>query len=173
MDFFKNELQNIKGFVFDVDGVFTNGMIYVSGNAMQTRAMNVKDGYAVHYAAKIGYPIGVISGGKCESIRHRFNDLGVEDVFLSSHDKMKDFESFLHTYSLQPQDILYMGDDLPDYLIMKKVRLCACPADAAHEIQEISHYISPFNGGCGCVRDIIEQTLKSQGTWMNKDAFVW
>lgn len=173
MGFFKDELQYIRAFVFDVDGVFTNGMIYVSGKGTQSRAMNVKDGYAVHYASKIGYPIGIISGGRCESVTYRFNDLGVEDVFLSSHNKMKDFETFLAKYNLSPQDVLYVGDDLPDYPVMKKVRISVCPADAAQEIQSIAHYISPFKGGQGCVRDILEQTLKSQGKWMNKEAFVW
>ena len=171
--FFKDELQHIKAFVFDVDGVFTDGMISVSGDGTQTRSMNVKDGYAVHYANRKGYPIGIISGGKCQSIIHRFSDLGIQDIYIASHDKIKDFEDFLQKHNLSSQNVLYIGDDLPDYNVLKRVRLAVCPADAAHEIKEICHYISPKPGGTGCVRDVIEQTLKAHGTWMNEEAFVW
>jgi len=173
MGFFKDDLTQVKGFVFDVDGVFTNGYIFVSGDGTQTRSMNVKDGYAIHYAVKKNYPIAIISGGKCQSIVHRFTDLGVQDIFINSHNKQNDFNEFLAKYSLTPKDILYMGDDLPDYPVMKQVGLATCPADAAHEIKEISHYISPKPGGAGCVRDVIEQTLTVQGNWMDKEAFVW
>jgi 3-deoxy-D-manno-octulosonate 8-phosphate phosphatase (KDO 8-P phosphatase) len=173
MAFFKDELQHIKAMVFDVDGVFTNGRIYVSGDGYQTRSMNVKDGYSIHYAHKKGYIIGVITGGKCPSIRQRFNDLSIEDVYIASSDKMKDLESFMTKHNLSFDDILYMGDDLPDFVVMSKVRLAVCPADAAHEIKEICHYVSPFAGGDGCVRDVVEQLLKVHGNWMHKEAFVW
>ena len=170
---FKDKLKDVKGFVFDVDGVFTNGYIFVSGDGKQTRSMNVKDGYAVHFAIKKGYPIAIISGGKCQSIVHRFTDLGVKDIYIASHNKMLDYDDFLQKYNLEERDILYVGDDLPDFLVMKRSGLCACPSDAAHEIQQICHYISAKSGGNGCVRDIVEQTLRAQNKWMDTDAFVW
>jgi len=170
---FKQELLNVKGFVFDVDGVFTDGKILITENGKQIRAMNVKDGYAVNFARKKNYPIGIITGGTCESIKHRFNSLGVYDVYIASHNKMVDFHDFLHKYHLEPQDILYMGDDLPDYNVMKTCGLPTCPADASAEIKEISHHISHQKGGNGCIRDVIEQVLKAQGKWLDQDAFVW
>lgn len=173
MGLFKDKLQDVKAFVFDVDGVFTDGLIHVSFDGRQLRSMNVKDGYAVHFAVKKGYPIAIITGGKCPSIIHRFNDLGIHDVYLKSHNKITDYEHFLEKYDLKDEDILYIGDDLPDYQIMKRVGLATCPADASHEIQEISHYISAKPGGNGCVRDIVEQTLRAQNKWMDLDAFVW
>lgn len=173
MGMFKDKLKHVKAFIFDVDGVFTNGYIYISADGKQTRCMNVKDGYAVYFAIKKGYHIGIISGGKCESIVHRFKDLGVYDVYLSSHDKMVDYDDFCAKYNLQEKDIFYIGDDLPDYNVMKRSGVCACPADAAHEIQLISNYISSKPGGQGCVREIIEQTLRAQNKWMDIDAFVW
>lgn len=173
MEMFKENLKNIGAFVFDVDGVFTNGYIYVSSEGIQTRSMNVKDGYAVHFAAKKGIPIAIISGGKCNSIIHRFTDLGVEDIYIASQNKMVDYNHFIEKHNLNPHDILYMGDDLPDYQVMQRSGIKTCPADAAHEIKAICDYISPHKGGEGCVRDIIEQTLRAQKKWMDSDAFVW
>ncbi|MDR0941736.1 MAG: HAD hydrolase family protein [Bacteroidales bacterium] len=173
MGIFKEQLKQVKAFVFDVDGVFTNGVIHVFADGSQMRSMNVKDGYATHFAAKKGYPIAIITGGKCPSVIKRFNDLGVFDVYIASHDKIHDYEDFLQKYNLTDADILYVGDDLPDYKVMTRVGLCACPNDASYEIQEISDYISEKQGGCGCVRDIIEQTLRAHGKWLDNDAFVW
>lgn len=170
---FKQDLNNIKGFVFDVDGVFTDGKILFTGEGMQIRNMNVKDGYAVHFAVKKKFPIAIITGGTCNSIRIRFTTLGVEDLYISSHDKLADFNHFIKKHGLSPEEILYMGDDLPDYPVMKLVGLPTCPADAAVEIKEISQYISDKKGGEGCVRDIIEQTLRAQNKWMDTDAFIW
>lgn len=170
---FKQNLKNIKAFVFDVDGVFTDGKILFTDDGKQIRNMNVKDGYAVHFAVKKKYPIGIITGGTCNSIKLRFNALGVDDLYIASHNKMKDFEDFISKYDLSPKDILYMGDDLPDYQVMKIVGIPTCPADASTEIKEISSYISPKIGGNGCVRDVLEQVLRAQGKWMDTDAFVW
>lgn len=170
---FKEELNHIKAFVFDVDGVFTDGKIFLTGDGAQMRNMNVKDGYAVHHAIKKGYKIGIITGGTCESIRHRFESLGVEDIYISSHNKMEDYHHFLKKYDLADENILYMGDDIPDYQVMKKVRIATCPNDASPEIKEIADYVSHKNGGTGCIRDVIEQTLKTQGAWFGQDAFVW
>ena len=173
MSDFKKKLNHIKGFVFDVDGVFTDGKIFILPDGKQMRNMNVKDGYAVHFAIKKGYPIGIITGGKCESIRIRFEELGVTDIYIASHDKREDFKTFLEKHKITADDILYMGDDLPDLLVMKTAGIAACPQDASKEIIEIADYVSDKSSGCGCVRDVIEQTLKLQGKWADTDAFVW
>ena len=170
---FKEKLKNIKAFAFDVDGVWTNGFIYVDGNGLQMRTTNVKDGYAIHYASKLGYPVAIITGGKCKSIIGRFNDLGVKDVYIEASNKVEYFEQFLEKYNLKAKEVMYMGDDLPDYRVMMMCGAKVCPADAAHEIQEIADYISDKNGGQGCVRDVVEQTLRAQDKWMKKEAFVW
>jgi len=170
---FKEELKKIKGFVFDVDGVFTDGKIFIFSEGKQVRNMNVKDGYAVHYAIKKGFPVGIITGGRCDSIKYRFGDLGVKDIYIASDDKRKDLDHFLKKNNLGLNEVLYMGDDIPDYLIMKNVAIACCPENAAPEIKQISHYISPYKGGEGCVRDVIEQTMKVKGIWMTSDAFVW
>ena len=164
MDNFKEKLKDIKAFVFDVDGVFSNLMIlHTNGDLM--RHMNVKDGFAVKTAVDSGYTIGIITGGDSESVRSRFNRLGVEDIYLASPDKSKDFDIFLEKHSLKAENILYMGDDIPDYPVMKRCGLATSPADAVEEIQNISHYISDKNAGQGCVRDVIEQVMRAQGKW--------
>jgi 3-deoxy-D-manno-octulosonate 8-phosphate phosphatase (KDO 8-P phosphatase) len=169
---FKKLLRNVKAFAFDVDGVFShNVLLHPSGEIM--RSMNIKDGFSVQYAVKKGYPIAIITGGKCDSVRERFKNLGVTDIYLQSSNKIDDFEDFLSKYQIKPEDILYMGDDLPDYEIMKRVGVPTCPADAVEEIKSISVYVSHKTGGEGCVRDIIEQTLRVQGQWMHPEAFTW
>ena len=170
---FKDKLKNIKGFVFDVDGVWTNGYVYVDGNGKQMRTTNTKDGYAVHYASKIGYSIGIITGGKCESIIGRFNDLGVHDVYTQASDKVQQLEEFLKKNNLTAKEVMYMGDDIPDIRAMKKCGLKVCPADAVHEVLEIADYISDKKGGEGCIRDVVEQTLRSQDKWLQKEAYIW
>ncbi len=172
MSFFKEELSKIKSFVFDVDGVFSsNVVLYVDGELM--RSINTKDGYAVQYAIKKGYKIAIITGGNSKSVKIRFNNLGVSDVYLASHNKMEDFKDFYFKYDLKPEEILYMGDDLPDFEVMTKVGLPTCPADAVHEIKGISKYISDKKGGQGAVRDVIEQVLRAQGKWIDTSAFGW
>lgn len=169
---FKELLPKVKGFVFDVDGVFTAFML-LSANGEQIRSMNMKDGYAVQYAIKKGYPIAIITGGTCYSINMRFSKLGVEHIYISSKNKEKDFDDFLSKTNLNPDELLYMGDDIPDYKVMSRVGVPTCPADAVPEIKAISKYVSSIKGGQGCVRDVIEQVLKSQNNWFNKDAFEW
>jgi len=166
MDNFKEQLKYIQAFVFDVDGVFSDNVIlHINGDLM--RHMNVKDGFAVKTAAQKGIKIGIITGGDSESVRQRFKVLGVKDIYIASGSKMLDFEDFCKKHNLTPNQVLYMGDDIPDYEVMKIVGIAACPADAVHEIKSISHYISDKKGGEGCVRDIIEQVLKSQGKWFD------
>ena len=137
------------------------------------RTMNIRDGYAVQLAIKKGFNIAIITGAKSNAVKKRFTYLGVKDIYMNSRNKIESFTHYIHKYSLNPDDILYMGDDMPDYEIMKMVGFPACPADAAEEIKSISRYISSKIGGEGCVRDIIEQTLKLQGKWMDNDAFTW
>lgn len=170
---FKEDLRKVKAFVFDVDGVFASSKVILHPNGDMMRTMNIKDGFACFYLLKKGYPVAIITGGNSESVRIRFQRLGIQDVFLGSSDKLKDFESFIGKYNIDPDTVLYMGDDLPDYPVMKRVGIPTCPADAVEEIKAISRYISDKNGGEGCVRDIIEQVLRLNGKWMDTEAFSW
>ena len=169
----KSRLQIIKAFVFDVDGVFTNGSVMLHPGGEFIRMMNIKDGYGVQHAVKMGYPMAIITGGYSKMVLKRFKILGVKDIYMRCSNKLQVFESFLKKYQLTPEEILYMGDDIPDFEIMKIVGFPACPADAADEIKQISVYISHKNGGEGCVRDVIEQVLRLQGKWMNDFSFTW
>ena len=171
---FKQALTQVKAFSFDVDGVLSATCIPLATNGEPMRMINIKDGYALHLAVKKGYPIAIITGGKTEAIRVRFTDLGVQDIYLASHYKVTDFNDFLAKHNLKAEEVMYMGDDIPDYEVMKLAGLPVCPADAAPEIKAISCYVSDKNGGHGCGRDVIEQVLKAQGHWMNgQEAFGW
>lgn len=163
---FKEDLGRIKAFIFDVDGVFTDGKMYMFSENHFVRAFNIKDGYAVKYATQQGYTIAIISGGNSEMVRKRFTDLGITDIYLNTTEKMEALEDFYFKYDIDPETILFMGDDLPDYEVMQRCGVPTCPADAAEEIKSVSKYISNFKGGAGCVRDVIEQVLRSQGKWM-------
>ncbi|MGL4364304.1 MAG: KdsC family phosphatase [Bacteroidales bacterium] len=162
---YKEKLHNIKAFVFDVDGVFTNGMVLADSSGDLLRMHNAKDGYAVRYAIELGYHIGIITGGASETIRDRFKLLGVSDVYLSAYHKGAPFTDFYFKYHLTPNDILFMGDDIPDIEVLQQCGVATCPADAVQEVKDICDYISLYNGGTGCVRDVIEQTLRLQGKW--------
>jgi len=166
MSNFKEDLQKVRAFVFDVDGVFTDGKLYLFGQEEFVRAMNIKDGYAVRYAVNQGYPIAIISGGNSSAVRERFRKLGVTDIYLNTHDKKDKLEEFYFQYDLDPSSILYMGDDIPDYEVMQQCGIPTCPSDAAEEIKTLSKYVSAFKGGQGCVRDVIEQVLRLQGKWL-------
>jgi 3-deoxy-D-manno-octulosonate 8-phosphate phosphatase (KDO 8-P phosphatase) len=169
MDNFKEKLKDIKAFVFDVDGVFSENVILdASGDMM--RFMNVKDGFAVKTAVDKGFRIAVITGGFSKSVIKRFADLGVADIVINSKNKADDYNEFCKKYALKKEQILYMGDDIPDYEPMKMSGLAACPSDAVEEIQNISHYVSDKEGGKGCVRDIIEQVLRAQALWFSFNA---
>lgn len=165
MGLFKEELSSIEAFVFDVDGVLAESQVILHPSGDMMRTMNTKDGLAMLRAVQEGFPVCIISGAKSKSLIDRFKALGINDVFLDSRSKVKDLESFLIKYSLDPKKVLYMGDDLPDIKAMSIVGLPACPLDAAEEVQGISKYISNYPGGKGCVRDIIEQVLRAQGKW--------
>lgn len=163
---FKERLHNVKAFAFDVDGVFTDGIIIIHPSGELLRTSNTRDGYAVHKAIQHGFPIAIISGGKSEAVRERFKGIGVTDIYLGVTDKVEALEDFRYKYGLEQSDILFMGDDLPDYEVMIRVGFPTCPADAAPEIIAISSYVSAFSGGKGCVRDVIEQVLKLKGLWL-------
>lgn len=173
MENFKTKLNHIKAFIFDVDGVLTDGSVTLMPDGEQVRVMNIKDGYAIQLAVKKGYKIAIISGGKSEMVRKRMNGLGVTDVYLGIHTKIDTYKEYIEINNLSPEQILYMGDDMPDYEVMKRVGVPTCPNDSAQEIKDISIYISQQKGGKGAVRDVIEQVLKVQGKWMDQDGFVW
>lgn len=162
---YKEYLAQITTFIFDVDGVLTDGSIQIGTDGELLRTMNIKDGYAMKYAREKGYTICVISGGKNEGVRYRLRGLGITDIYLGCPDKVEQMEEFFDIYEIKHQEVLYMGDDIPDLYAMQKVGLPCCPQDAAAEIKEVSKYVSHKKGGKGCVRDVIEQVLKVQGKW--------
>lgn len=168
---FKEQLNNVKAFVFDVDGVFTNGTILIHPSGELIRSSNTRDGYAVHKAVQEGFPVGIITGGKSEAVSDRFKGLGVTDVYLGVSDKVEALDDFRFKYGLELSSILYMGDDMPDYEVMQRVGFPTCPADAAQEIVGLASYISNYKGGEGCVRDVIEQVLKLKGLWLVNNDF--
>ncbi len=164
---YKEKLKNIKAFVFDVDGVFTDGSVYLLPGGNMARVMNVLDGYAVVKALKNGYKIGVITGGNDEMVKHRIHYLGIQDYYPKSHDKLEDFENFRTKYNIGKDEILCMGDDLPDVTILKNSGVSTCPENAVPEVKATVDYISPIQGGKGAVRDVIEQVMKIQGKWID------
>ena len=162
---FKQLLNDVTTFIFDVDGVLTDGSVTLLPDGEQVRKMNIKDGYALQLAVEKGYRVVIISGGKSESVRTRLSKLGIKDIYLGVQHKLEVYDEYLLTYNIKAENVLYMGDDIPDYEVMQRVGIAACPNDSAHEIKEISIYISGRKGGHGCARDIIEQVMRSQGTW--------
>lgn len=170
---YKEKLHKIKAFVFDYDGVISNGLLWMTADGDAIRCSNSKDGYALQYAVKKGYIVAVISGATALSINNRMNALGVTQVMTGCGNKKVAFEEFLKTNGLQPEEVAVMGDDIPDYPMLSNCGVATCPADAVVEIKEIADYISIFKGGEGCVRDIIEQTLRLQGNWFASDAVYW
>jgi 3-deoxy-D-manno-octulosonate 8-phosphate phosphatase (KDO 8-P phosphatase) len=170
---YREKLQKITTFIFDFDGVLSDGKVWVLPDGEQIRATNVKDGYAMQYALRKGYRVAIISGGIGESMRLRYQRFQGIEIYLEVSDKVTLFQEYIEKHKLSTEEILYMGDDIPDYDLMKICGLKCCPADACTEIKEIVEYISFANGGAGCVRDVIEQTLRAQNRWMEKDACIW
>ncbi len=162
---YKEYLKNITTFVFDVDGVFTDGSLLITTEGEMLRKMNVKDGYALKTALQKGYNVCIISGGTNEGVRKRLSDLGVSDIYLGAHLKIEPLKEYLGKHNIKPENVLYMGDDLPDIPAMQKVGLPTCPQDAVPEVKAVSKYVSHKNGGDQCVRDVIEQVLKVRGDW--------
>lgn len=165
MAFFKEELSLVKAFVFDVDGVLSRDISPLDNQGEPMRTANVKDGFAIRKALLKGFPMAIISGAKNENIRLRYSKLGVSDIYISVSDKLRVFNDWLAKTGLQADQIMYMGDDLPDYPVMAKAGVPTCPADAVTEIKLISKYISDCRGGEGCVRDVIEQVMRAQKLW--------
>ena len=163
--------KKVKAFVFDIDGVLTDGSvlllpdIHPEKKLMMARTMLAKDGYALQLAVKLGYPVAIISGGKNSGAEQRLTYLGVQHIFMGIEHKLECFEHFVQSQGLQMENVLYMGDDIPDYDVLKKAGIKTCPADAVSEIKAIADYISPFKGGDCCARDVIEKVLKLQGNW--------
>ncbi|MBK8444590.1 MAG: HAD hydrolase family protein [Sphingobacteriales bacterium] len=162
---FFEKLKGIKAFFLDIDGVLTNGNLLITENGELLRTMHVKDGYALKKAVDEGYFVAVISGGKSEGVRIRLQRLGIEEVHLGVQDKVAVFEELCRQYGLQRHETVFMGDDFPDYEVLQKAEAATCPCDAAPAIMELCDYISPYKGGEGCVRDLIESTLRLQGKW--------
>ena len=161
--------NDIRTFIFDVDGVLAKSGTYVLDNGRLLRKTNTRDGFALRAALNCGYRVAVISQGRCEGIKIRMQNIGVTDIYIGQMHKMEAYEEIISLHDIDPATILYMGDDLPDYEVMCKVGLPVCPHDAAPEIKEIARYISPLGGGEGCVRDVIEKVLKLHGKWKFND----
>lgn len=168
------DLKKIKAIIFDVDGVLSAETITLHPNGEPMRTVNIKDGYAIQLAVKQGLRIVILTGGKTESVRMRYKNLGVEDIYMACAVKIKVYEEFLANYGYTDEEIMYMGDDIPDYEVMKRVGCPVCPKDACSDIKELSVYISDRIGGHGCGRDVIEQVLRAQGKWLESEkAFGW
>lgn len=167
------DLKKIKAFVFDVDGVLSCDIVSLDSNGDPMRTVNIKDGYALQLAVKKGYQVAIITGGYTDAVELRFSRLGISHIYMKSAIKINDFNDFMQKTGLRPEEVIYAGDDIPDYEVMKQVGLPVAPADAAPEIKQIAKYISARKGGEGIARDVIEQTMKAQGVWMGDEAFGW
>jgi len=170
---FKEDLVRVKAFIFDIDGVLSLQTITLNSFGVPNRTVNLRDGYALQLAVKKGYNIGVISGSSSKEYQKRLKLLGVKDIYLNSRSKIEHFNNFLEKHNLNKSDVLFMGDDIPDFEVMKAAGVPVCPSDADSEIKQVSSYISDKKGGEGCVRDVIEQVLRLNNDWMDSDAFTW
>ena len=168
------DLKRIKAIIFDVDGVLSAETITLAADGEPLRTVNIKDGYAIQLAVKMGLRMVILTGGSTEAVRLRYQRLGVEDIYMGCSVKVKTYEAFLQKYNLTDADVMYMGDDVPDMEIMRRVGCPVCPQDACPDVKDLSLYISSYKGGYGCGRDVIEQTLRAQGKWLsNEKAFGW
>jgi 3-deoxy-D-manno-octulosonate 8-phosphate phosphatase (KDO 8-P phosphatase) len=168
------DLTKIRAIIFDIDGVLSAETITLSAEGEPLRTVNIKDGYAIQLAMKLGLRIAIMTGAKTQAVRRRYEGLGVEDIYIGCAVKIKTYDEFLAKYNLTDDEVMYMGDDIPDLEIMRRVGCPVCPKDACPEIRESSCYISHLCGGYGCGRDVIEQTLRAQGKWvMDEKAFGW
>lgn len=174
MAFFKDELKKIRAFVFDVDGVLSHQDMNLAPDGELIRTSCTKDGYAIMYSIRKGYIVAVISGGGAPGIGERLEKLGLkkEDIYLKTANKTVALQEIMERYNLQSSEVMYMGDDIPDYMVMTMVGLPVCPVDACEEIKSVSRYISDIEGGKGCVRDVMSQVLKARGDWMDTSCYV-
>jgi 3-deoxy-D-manno-octulosonate 8-phosphate phosphatase (KDO 8-P phosphatase) len=162
---YKELMNDITTFIFDIDGVLTDSSVHITPTGEMLRIMNIRDGFAMKAAVESGYHVCIISGGSNEGVRTRLKNLGITDIFLGTPDKVETFKEYCDIYSINPEQVLYMGDDIPDYHVMQLVGLPTCPQDSSPEIKAISKYISHKNGGKGAAREVIEQVMKVQGKW--------
>jgi 3-deoxy-D-manno-octulosonate 8-phosphate phosphatase (KDO 8-P phosphatase) len=168
------DLNKIKAIIFDIDGVLSAETITLSSEGEPLRTVNIKDGYAIQLAIKLGLRIAIMTGAKTQALSRRYEGLGVEDIYIGCAVKIKTYDEFLSKYSLTDDEVVYIGDDIPDLEIMRRVGCAVCPKDACPEVREVSCYVSHLRGGYGCGRDVIEQVLRAQGKWvMNEKAFGW
>ncbi len=170
---FKEDLGRVKAFVFDIDGVLSLQTIGLNSFGVPNRTINLRDGYALQLAVKKGYHVGIISGCSSREYLRRLRYLGIKDIYLNSESKLEHFKIFLKKHDLEKSDVLYMGDDIPDFEVMKVAGIPVCPADADSEIKQVAYYISDKKGGEGCVRDVIEQVMRLHNKWMGTDSFDW
>jgi 3-deoxy-D-manno-octulosonate 8-phosphate phosphatase (KDO 8-P phosphatase) len=170
---FKEGLAAVKAFIFDIDGVLSLQTISLNVFGVPNRTVNLRDGYALQLAVKKGYRVGIISGSNSKEYQKRLKLLGINDIFLNSKSKLDHYYSFRKKYDLKDSEILFMGDDIPDFEVMKAAGVPVCPSDADSEIKQVALYISDKKGGDGCARDVIEQVLRLHNNWMDSDAFSW
>lgn len=170
---YKKKLSQITTFIFDVDGVLTDGNVILESSGEMVRTMHTKDGYALQHAVKKGYHIVIISGGSSVMVKKRLEGLGVEHIYLGKDHKLPVLNEHLQKHNISVNQVLYMGDDIPDLPCLKVVGISSCPKDASVEVREVCDYISQINGGKGCVRDVLEQTMRIQNKWMDDDAYSW
>jgi len=162
---FKEDLMNVKAFAFDVDGVLSHTVVPMFPNGEPMRMANIKDGYVLQLAVKLGYKIAIITGGNTEAVRTRYEALGIKDIYMGRSSKLATYKEWRDMHGLNDDEIMYMGDDMPDLPILKTVGLPVCPADACIDVKEVCRYISPYSGGNSCVRDVMEQVLRAQDNW--------
>ena len=168
------DLTKIRAIIFDVDGVLSSETIPMAPDGIPLRTVNIKDGYALQLAVKLGLRMAIMTGARVEAVRVRYEGLGLTDIYIGCSVKIKTYEEFLLKYGLKDDEVMYMGDDVPDLEVMRRVGCPVCPKDACPEVKEASLYVSHRRGGHGCARDVIEQTLRAQGLWqMNATAFGW
>lgn len=168
------DLQKIRTVIFDLDGVLSAETISLGVDGTPMRTVNIKDGYAIQLAMKMGLRVAIISGCRIEAVRHRYEGLGMEDIYLGAAVKVKVYDEFVAKYGYRDDEVMFMGDDLPDLEVMRRVGCPVCPKDACSEIKDISLYVSDCRGGYGCARDVLEQTLRAQGLWLKDErAFGW
>lgn len=167
------DFTRIKAIVMDVDGVLTDGSILAMENGDQVRTMNIKDGYAIQLAVKSGYTLAVISGGRSQGVASRLRGLGVEHIYMGAGEKTPVFKKFITDTGINPEETLYIGDDMPDLPVMEITGISVAPADAAEDILKMAQFITRKKGGKGCVREVIEMVMKQQGRWIVSDSFIW
>lgn len=168
---FKEDIARVRAFVFDVDGVFTDGRITVTPERQCIRTYHAKDGFALKLMRAKGYPVCVITAGAGESIVHRFRMFGIEEVTTDCYDKLPRLHAFMQKHGLGREEVLYMGDDIPDIPVMRAVGVPVCPTDAASDVKRAARYVSEYGGGRGCVRDVVEQVLRARGDWFTEADF--